>query len=101
LPIGTSIYEFVLENVRPVYGKQIITNLADLLTANFGKEWGEKHVRHCLRSPETMDEEQLHQALQSLKTGETINLDPFFKNTYVLNQIKIKVTQYLTELPVK
>jgi predicted nuclease of restriction endonuclease-like (RecB) superfamily len=154
--VGKSINEFVLEGNRAVYGKKIIANLADLLTANFGKGWGEKHVRHCLRTAETIDEEQIlyavrrqlswthlktisyendpikrkfylemainqqwntrtlaeqinkmlfertaiaqkpeeqiHQALQALKTEDTINPDLFFKNTYVLDFLDLKNT---------
>ena len=71
--VGKSINEFVLEGNRAVYGKQIIANLADLLTANFGKGWGEKHVRHCLRAAETIDEEQI---LYSV-TGNCIRLNKF------------------------
>ena len=52
--VGRSINEFVLDGNRAVYGKQIISNLSSLLSDNFGRGWGEKHIRHCLRIAETI-----------------------------------------------
>ena len=62
--VGKSINEFVLNSNRAAYGKQIIVHLSDMLTANFGKGWGEKHIRHCLRIAETIAEEQILYAVR-------------------------------------
>ena len=57
--VGHSINKYVLDSNRASYGKQIIANLSGLLTAEYGKGWGEKHIRHCLRVAETIEEEQI------------------------------------------
>jgi predicted nuclease of restriction endonuclease-like (RecB) superfamily len=62
--VGKSINEFVLQGNRAAYGKEIIVNLARKLTANFGKGWGEKQIRHCLRAAESFSEEQIVYALR-------------------------------------
>ena len=54
--IGKSIHQFVLQGNRAAYGKQIIINLSEMLTLNFGSGWSDKHLRHCLRSAETIEE---------------------------------------------
>ncbi len=61
--IGKRINEGVLQNKRAAYGKELIPLLAARLTAEFGKGWGEKHLRHCLRMAETITEEKMLYAL--------------------------------------
>lgn len=62
--VGLYINEFVLQGDRAEYGKQIVSNLSTMLTAKFGSGWGEKHIRHCLRIAETIDEEQIVYAVR-------------------------------------
>jgi predicted nuclease of restriction endonuclease-like (RecB) superfamily len=62
--VGEHINKFVLNGNRAAYGKQIIANLSAMLIAEFGNGWGEKHIRHCLRSAETMDENQILYAVR-------------------------------------
>lgn len=62
--VGKSVHDFVLHGNRAAYGKQIITNLSDQLTANYGNGWGEKNIRHCLRAAETIEEEQILYAVR-------------------------------------
>jgi predicted nuclease of restriction endonuclease-like (RecB) superfamily len=47
--IGKRINEEVLGNERAEYGKQIIVSLAQQLTAEFGKGWGEDQLRLCMK----------------------------------------------------
>ena len=54
--IGKKIKEEVLDNQRAGYAKQIISSLAKNLTELYGKGWSEQHLRHCLRSAETIPE---------------------------------------------
>jgi len=61
--VGCQINEFVLHNERAPYGKQIIKNLSKKLIEKYGSGWGDKHIRHCLRSAETFSEEQIVYAL--------------------------------------
>ena len=62
--VGKSIHQFVLQGNRAAYGKQIIINLSEMLTLNFGSGWSDKHLRHCLRSAETIEEEQIIYAVR-------------------------------------
>ena len=48
--IGKRIKEDVLYNQRAEYGKQVLKNLSDKLTAQFGKGWGYEKLKHCVRS---------------------------------------------------
>jgi len=57
--IGKKINQDILNNQRGDYGKQIISSLAKRLTEQYGKGWSEQHLRHCLRSAETIDEKIL------------------------------------------
>jgi len=61
--IGSQINEFVLNNERAPYGKQIIKKLSQKLTEKYGSGWGDKHIRHCLRIAETFLENQIVYAL--------------------------------------
>ena len=62
--VGKYVNEFILEGNRATYGKQIIANLSDMLNHSFGNGWGEKHLRHCLRTAETIEEKQILYAVR-------------------------------------
>ena len=62
--VGKSIHQFVLQGNRAAYGKQIIINLSEMLTLNFGSGWSDKHLRHCLRTAETIEEQQIIYAVR-------------------------------------
>ncbi len=47
----------MLQGKRAEYGKQIIATLAQQLTADYGKGWSEKQLRHCLRVAETFTDD--------------------------------------------
>jgi hypothetical protein len=52
--VGKLINDEILQNQRVDYGKQIVYSLSKKLTEQFGSGWSEQHLRHCLRSAETM-----------------------------------------------
>ena len=62
--VGKRIKEDVLSGQRAGYGQQVVKNLAARLTARYGAGWGEKKLRHCLRSAETFTEEDIVSATQ-------------------------------------
>jgi len=62
--IGYQIQNEILKSKRASYGKQVVVSLSQKLTDKYGKGWGEKHLRHCLRSAETFSEEQLLYAVR-------------------------------------
>jgi len=55
--VGRRIQTEVLQGKRAEYGKQIIATLAQQLTADYGKGWSEKQLRHCLRVAETFTDD--------------------------------------------
>lgn len=57
--VGKRIQTEVLNSQRAEYGRQIITSLSQRLTQTYGKGWGEKQLRHCLRVAETFPDEQI------------------------------------------
>jgi len=57
--IGCRIRSDVLLNERAEYGKQIIVGLSLQLTETYGKGWGQKQLRHCLRFAESFPEEEI------------------------------------------
>jgi len=62
--IGNRIKTDVLQNKRAGYGKEVIKQLADNLTTQYGKGWGEKHLRHCLRFAEVFPDANIVSALR-------------------------------------
>lgn len=54
--VGVYIQQFVLQGNRAPYGKQVITNLSELMVLNFGSGWSQKQLMHCLRSAESFSE---------------------------------------------
>jgi predicted nuclease of restriction endonuclease-like (RecB) superfamily len=62
--IGRRINIEVLQEQRADYGQQIVATLSAQLTRQYGKGWGEKQLRHCLRLAETFPDEQILSALR-------------------------------------
>lgn len=57
--VGKRIKEDVLFNMRAEYGKQVVINLSAKLSEKYGSGWGEKKLRHCIRSAETFSKEEI------------------------------------------
>lgn len=66
--IGKRINTEILQDKRAEYGQKIIANLSEKLTAEFGKGWSVKHLRHCLRSAETFPDEKFFSAIGNVLT---------------------------------
>lgn len=62
--VGRRIQAEVLKGERAAYGQQIVPALAAQLTAAYGRGWGEKQLRHCLRAAETFPDEAIVSALR-------------------------------------
>lgn len=63
--IGTRIKDDVLYNKRAEYGKQILQNLAILLTEKYGKGWGYSTLQHCVRAAYTFTEDEILYAVRT------------------------------------
>lgn len=61
--VGNKINKDILDNKRAEYGKEIIISLSQSLTEEYGKGWGEKQLRHCLRFAETFPDTTILYAL--------------------------------------
>ena len=61
--IGDRINKEVLNNKRADYGKEVIRKLSEELTKEYGRGWGEKQLRHCLRTAETFQDREIFYAL--------------------------------------
>jgi predicted nuclease of restriction endonuclease-like (RecB) superfamily len=57
--IGKRINEEILSDKRADYGKQIIKDLAVKLTEEYGKGWGEKQLRQCIKFSQSFPEKEI------------------------------------------
>ena len=53
--VGQRIRKDILEERRADYGSAVVASLARRLTEAYGKSWGEKQLRHCLRVAERIE----------------------------------------------
>lgn len=57
--IGKRINEEVLQNQRAEYGKEIVVSLSRQLEIEYGKGWGEKQLRQCMKLASTFPEKEI------------------------------------------
>uniref|UniRef100_UPI001FF72733 DUF1016 N-terminal domain-containing protein n=1 Tax=Ralstonia pseudosolanacearum TaxID=1310165 RepID=UPI001FF72733 len=62
--VGRRVHAEVLQGERAAYGQEVVKALAARLTADYGKGWSEKQLRHCLRLAETFPDETMLSALR-------------------------------------
>jgi len=62
--VGNRIKTDILGNERAQYGKEIVSALSGQLTAEYGKGFSEKNLRHTIRFAEVYPDEQIVSALQ-------------------------------------
>lgn len=63
--IGKRINEEILGNERAEYGKQVVAMLAEQLTADYGKGWGENHLRKCMQFATVFADQQILYAVRT------------------------------------
>ncbi len=92
--VGRRINEEVLKNERAEYGKEIVHLLAEQLTAAYGKGWGEKHLRHCLRTVDTFPDKEIFYAVSRDLTWthirSVIYLEDSLKREFYIEMCKIE-----------
>ncbi|MCC9658360.1 PDDEXK nuclease domain-containing protein [Rhodopirellula halodulae] len=62
--VGSAISE-MLGGQRAEYGREIVTQLANVLTAEYGRKWGVSTLRHCLRAVEAFPDREIVYALRT------------------------------------
>lgn len=92
--IGKRINEEILFNGRADYGKQIVQSLSAQLGLEYGKGWGEKHLRHCLRIAETIANKEILYAvsreLSWTHLRSIIYIDEPLKRMFYLEMCKLE-----------
>lgn len=86
--VGKRIKTEILGNQRAEYGKSIIKNLSETLTAEYGAGWGEKQLQHCLHAVETFPDYEIFYTLCRELTWSHIRTimyqdDPLKRNFYI------------------
>jgi predicted nuclease of restriction endonuclease-like (RecB) superfamily len=86
--VGQRIQTEVLQGQRAEYGKQVIRALSQRLTQTYGRGWGERQLRNCLRFAEQFPDRQIVQTLSAqlswshLQLLSTLN-DPLKRDFYI------------------
>jgi hypothetical protein len=62
--IGRRIKTDVLSGERAEYGERTIDYLSERLTAEYGRGWSAKQLRHCVRLAEVFPDEHIVSALR-------------------------------------
>ena len=78
--IGSRIKTDILQNTRAEYGQEIVKQLSANLTAQYGKGWSEKHLRHCLRFVETFPDAQIVSTLWRQLSWSHLKLILYFED---------------------
>lgn len=92
--IGKRIKDDVLYNQRAEYGKQIVKNLSDKLTAQFGKGWGYEKLKHCVRSAYLFSEHDIRYAVRIQLTWTHLRslmfIDDQLKRSFYMEMARIE-----------
>ena len=62
--VGKRINDEILGNSRAEYGKQVVASLAQQLSDEYGKGWGEKQLRQCMQFALVFPDEKIVYALR-------------------------------------
>jgi len=92
--VGRRINEEVLNNERAEYGKQILTELSERLTEEYGKGWGRKQLLHCLRFATVFSDTEIVYALRRQLTWTHIRsimyMDDPLKREFYIEMTKLE-----------
>lgn len=65
--VGLRIKTEILKDQRAEYGKEVIKNLAKLLTEKYGKGWSLYKLQHCVRSAYIFTEDVMYETMPDKK----------------------------------
>ena len=63
--IGKRINDYVLQGERAEYGQEVVKNLAQSLTEQFGKGWSKRHLNYTMQFAETFPDLEIVHALRA------------------------------------
>lgn len=86
--IGKRINAEILQGQRAEYGKQVVATLARQLTDEYGKGWGSRQLRDCLRIAEIFPDEKIVHTLCAQLSWSHLRLlvvitDPLKRDFYI------------------
>lgn len=86
--IGKRINAEILQGQRAEYGKQVVATLAQQLTVEYGKGWGERQLRDCLRVAQVFPDEEIAHTLCAQLSWSHLRLlvgvdDPLKRDFYI------------------
>lgn len=86
--IGKRLNTELLQGQRAEYGKQVVATLARQLTDEYGKGWGERQLRDCLRIAEAIPDENILHTLCAELSWSHLRLligidDPLKRSFYI------------------
>ena len=86
--IGSRVNAELLKGQRAEYGKQVVVELAQQLTTEFGKGWSERQLRYCLRIAEVFPDAQILHTLCSQLSWSHLRLiiqidEPLKRDFYI------------------
>jgi predicted nuclease of restriction endonuclease-like (RecB) superfamily len=92
--IGKRIKDDVLYNQRAEYGKQVVKNLSEKLTAHFGKGWGYEKLKHCVRSAYLFSEDDIRYAVRTQLTWthlrSLMSIDDNLKRQFYMEMTRLE-----------
>jgi len=92
--IGNRIKTDILQNKRAEYGQETVKQLSVDLTKQYGKGWGEKHLRHCFRFAEAFPDIEIVSAVQRQLTWTHIKaiiyIDDELKRIFYIEMCKLE-----------
>ena len=92
--VGSSIKTEILNNQRAAYGKEVMKNLAVLLTEKYGRGWGYEKLKHCVRSAYLFSEEEIRYAVRTQLTWthlrSLMSIDDELKRSFYLEMARIE-----------
>jgi len=86
--VGRRINNEILQHRRAEYGAEIVKQLSDNLTMEYGRGWSEKHLRHCIRFSEIFADKEIVYTLCRQFSWSHIRLfiyidDPLKRDFYI------------------
>jgi predicted nuclease of restriction endonuclease-like (RecB) superfamily len=90
--IGRRVNDEVLQNKRAEYGKEVVVSLAQQLEREYGKGWGDKHLRQCISFAQTFPDKEIVYTLCRQLSWSHIRLVMFMeeatKRTFYIEMCK-------------